>query len=137
MVVKASSAPANLQVPVGGSVVTLQNSIACRGNSNDVVGCVTPPRQTRAPKAEYPEKERKARREGIVTLSVTVGSDGEPRDIWVLSTLGPDFDKAAIDSLKQWKFSPATKDGKAVAVRIAVAVDFVLHARPAPKPHRD
>jgi len=118
-----------------GAAIQLKSYKACGGNStagcacggNSTVGCVMPPQQTRAPKAKYPEKERKARHEGIVTLGVIVGSDGEPRDISVLSSLSPDFDKAAIDALKQWKFSPATKDGKPVAVKIAVQVDFHLH----------
>jgi TonB family protein len=109
-----------------GPAIQLKDSIVCRGNRNDVVGCVTPPRQTHAPKAKYPENERKARHQGVVTLGVVVGSDGVPRDISVLSSLSPDFDKAAIDALRQWKFSPATKDGKPVAVRIAVDVDFDL-----------
>ena len=109
-----------------GPAIQLKDSIVCRGNRNDVVGCVTPPRQTHAPKAKYPENERKARHRGVVTLGVVVGSDGVPRDISVLSSLSPDFDKAAIDALRQWKFSPATKDGKPEAVRIAVDVDFDL-----------
>jgi protein TonB len=99
-----------------GAAIQLKSGLVCRGNSNDVVGCITPPRQTRAPKPTYPEKGRKTGHEGVVTLGVVVGSDGEPRDISVLSTLGPDFDKAAIDAVKRWKFSPATKDGKPVAV---------------------
>lgn len=123
---KASSAPADLQVPVGGSVVTLKNSIACRGNSNDVVGCVTPPRQTRAPEPKYPKKEQKARHQGMVTLKLVVGSDGVPTDISVAQTLSPDFDKAAIDAVRKWKFAPATKDGNPVAVEIAVEVEFHL-----------
>jgi TonB family protein len=109
-----------------GPAIQLKGSIVCRGNGNDVVGCVMPPQQTRAPEPMYPEKERKARHQGVVTLEVVVGSDGATRDISVLSTLGPDFDKAAIDAVKQWKFSPAMKDGKPVAVKIAVEVGFHL-----------
>ncbi len=124
--VKASSAPADLQVPVEGSVLTLSNSIACRGSSNDVVGCVTAPRQTRAPEPKYPRKERKARHQGMVRLNLVVGSNGLPTDISVAQTLSPDFDKAAIDAVRQWKFAPATKDGKPVAVEIAIEVEFHL-----------
>jgi hypothetical protein len=33
-------------------------------------------------------------------------------------------EEATIDAVKQWKFQPAMKDGKPVAVRMAAFVDF-------------
>jgi TonB family protein len=99
----------------------------CRGNDSDAAGCVTAPRQTYAPEPTYPKKERKARHMGIVILGLVVGSDGLPRDITVSRPLSPDFDKAAIDAVKKWKFSPATKDGKPVATQVNVEVSFHLY----------
>jgi TonB family protein len=55
-----------------------------------------------------------------------VSSDGVPRDIAVSQTLTPDFDKAAIDAVKEWKFTPAIKDGKPIAVQIALEIEFNL-----------
>jgi periplasmic protein TonB len=99
----------------------------CRGNDSDAVGCVTAPRQTYAPEPMYPKKERKARHMGIVILGLVVGSDGLPRDITVSRPLSSDFDAAAIDAVKKWKFSPATKDGKPVAAKVNVEVSFHLY----------
>lgn len=85
-----------------------------------------PPKKLYGPEPRYPRKERKARHQGIVTVLLIVGTDGVPSDMSVSRSLGPDFDKAAIDAVKHWKFSPATKDGTPVRVEIAVEVDFHL-----------
>lgn len=96
----------------------------CRGKDSDAPDCVTPPHATYSPEPEYPEKERKARHNGTVVLELVVGSDGLPRDITVSRPLSHGFDKAAIDTVKTWKFSPATKDGKPIATEINVEVSF-------------
>jgi TonB family protein len=56
-----------------------------------------------------------------------VGADGKPRDIRVQRGLGMGLDQKAIEAVKQWKFDPATKDGRAVAVQINVEVSFKLY----------
>jgi TonB family protein len=38
--------------------------------------------------------------------------------------MGPPFDQRAIDAVRQWKFKPATKDGRPVAVAIHIDVSF-------------
>jgi periplasmic protein TonB len=60
-------------------------------------------------------------------LTLVVGPDGLPRDVKVSRTLSPEFDKAAIDAVKNWKFTPATKESKPIAVEIDVQVAFRLY----------
>jgi len=98
----------------------------CRGKVSDASDCVTAPHATYSPDPTYPEKERRARHQGAVVLTLVVGPDGLPRDIRVSRTLSPEFDKAAIDAVKKWKFTPATRDSKPVAVEIDVQVAFRL-----------
>jgi len=98
----------------------------CRGRDSDAPDCITAPHTTYAPDPDYPEKERKARRMGTVVLELVVGSDGLPHDITVAHPLSSKFDAAAIDAVKKWKFTPASKDGKPVPVRINVEVSFHL-----------
>jgi TonB family protein len=38
--------------------------------------------------------------------------------------LGEEFDRTAVDTVKLWKFVPATRYGKPIAVQIAIKVDF-------------
>jgi len=108
-------------------VVTLNDVRVCHGNITDLKGCITPPSLTYSPKPEYPKNERKARHQGMVKLRLVVGSDGDPRNIAVSQTLSPDLDQSAIEAVKQWKFKPAIKDGRPVAVSIAVEVEFHLN----------
>ena len=56
-----------------------------------------------------------------------VGPDGHPRDVKVARSLGMGLDQKAIDAVKRWKFEPAMKDGKPVAVQINVEVNFRLY----------
>ncbi len=87
------------------------------------------PRATYAPDPKFPEKERKARQrgKGTVLLSLVVNPDGLPSDIKVSRTLSPEFDNAAMDAVKKWRFSPETRDGKPVAMQIKVKVNFRLY----------
>ena len=98
----------------------------CRGKDSDAPGCITAPHATYSPEPDYPEKELEARHQGTVILSLVVDSQGLPRDVVVSHTLTPKLDKAATDTVKKWKFSPATKDGKPVATKIDVEVAFRL-----------
>ena len=65
-----------------------------------------------------------------MTLWLVVGADGLPRDVAVKAPLSPALDAAAVDAVKKWKFSPATRNGKPVPVAIAVMVIFHPTAGP-------
>src|SRR5258708_24557065 len=92
-----------------------------------VGGGVTAPKQVYAPDPEYSEEARKAKYQGVCVLSLIVGPDGKPRDIKLARSLGLGLDEKAIEAVNQWKFEPATKDGKPVAVLINVEVQFRLY----------
>ena len=53
-------------------------------------------------------------------LAMVVGPDGKPRDIRIQRGLGMGLDQKAIEAVQQWRFQPATKDGRPVAVQISV-----------------
>jgi periplasmic protein TonB len=94
------------------------------GQVYKVGGSVTPPHALYSPSPEYPKSERDKHHQGKVALRIVVGVDGLPRDIAVTRSLSDVFDQAAIDTVKRWKFSPATKDGEPVAVYINVELSF-------------
>ncbi len=60
-------------------------------------------------------------------LWLIVGPDGKPHDIKVARALGMGLDQKAIEAVRNWKFEPAMKDGKPVAVQINVEVNFRLY----------
>ena len=92
-----------------------------------VGGGVSAPKKIFDPDPEYSEEARKAKYQGTCVLYVIVGSDGRPRDIRVSRTLGLGLDEKAIEAVKSWRFEPAMKDGKPVAVAINIEVDFRLY----------
>ena len=64
--------------------------------------------------------------EGIVRLSTVVDLQGVPTDLHVVKGLNDAEDKLAVEALKQWRFSPGTKAGRPVRVRINVEINFHL-----------
>ncbi len=92
-----------------------------------VGGRVTPPRVRYQPEPEFSEQARAAGYEGVCTLKLIVGTDGVPRNIRVLNKIGMGLDEKAVEAVSSWRFDPALKDGKPVAVEIAVEVDFHLY----------
>jgi TonB family protein len=92
-----------------------------------VGGGVSAPKIIYQPDPEYSEEARKAKYSGTCMLWLIVGPDGKPRDIRVARTLGLGLDEKAIEAVKTWRFEPAMKDGKPVAVMINVEVSFRLY----------
>ena len=92
-----------------------------------VGGGVSAPKAIFAPDPEYSEEARKAKYQGTCVLWLVVGPDGRPRDIRVSRTLGLGLDEKAIEAVKTWRFEPAMKDGRPVAVQINVEVSFRLY----------
>lgn len=92
-----------------------------------VGGGVSPPRAIYMPDPEFSEEARKAKYQGTCTLSLIVLANGRPSDIHVVSSLGMGLDEKAIEAVKNWKFEPGMKDGRAVNTIIAVEVDFHLY----------
>ena len=77
------------------------------------------------PTPTYPEKARKERIEGKVTLKLLVHVDGSVRDVNVLE--GPEvFHQAVIDAVLQWRFKPAEHNGKVVPVWVVTPIEFSL-----------
>jgi len=92
-----------------------------------VGGGVSAPKEIYAPEPEYSEEARKVKQMGVVVLRLVVGPDGLPRDIQVVRALGLGLDEKAIEAVKKWRFDPAKKDGKPVAVAVNIEVNFHLY----------
>ena len=80
---------------------------------------VTPPRVIYHPDPEFSEQARRKKVEGVVVLKLTVTSKGEVADVKVVSGPGK-----AIEAVRQWKFTPGTKEGRPVWTEVAVEVSF-------------
>lgn len=79
----------------------------------------------------YPVDVQKQGVTGMVVLVVDVSTDGSVSGARVDRSAGDQrLDAAALDAVKQWKFLPATKDGKPVASQVRVPVDFRVDDEP-------
>ena len=92
-------------------------------------GDVTVPLALTRVDPRYPETARRAGLQGIVTIECVIGVDGRVRDPRVFRSAHPILDQAAIESVKQWRFRPATLNGKPVDVWFHLTVNFTLGNR--------
>ena len=72
----------------------------------------------------YPLELMKSNVHGQVTLYAIIHSDGRVGDVRVLSSPDDRLDNYAVKALKLWKFAPAEKDGKPVAIEAVVVIPF-------------
>ncbi|MGN6512928.1 MAG: energy transducer TonB, partial [Lysobacteraceae bacterium] len=81
-----------------------------------------------APAPAYPRDALRDGIEGSVLLKVLVDVDGRPLDVQVARSSGNrSLDRAAREQvLRQWRFRPAMRDGRAVQAIGLVPVEFRL-----------
>jgi len=88
---------------------------------------MTPPRPVYQPEAEYADRPRKKKIQGVVIVTIIVNTDGSVRDPQITKSLDKDLDKQALAAVVKWKFDPATKDGKPITYRVPVEINFRLY----------
>jgi TonB family protein len=84
----------------------------------------TPPKPVHMVTAEYPDSAIREGIEGTVLVMLTIPSDGVPKDVKIAKGFRPDFDKSAIESIRQWRFRPEMRDGKPIEVTVTLKVVF-------------
>lgn len=84
---------------------------------------ITPPRVIKQVNPHY-STDHGVRAVGSVIIALVVSSRGLPKDPHVVKGLDKDLDQSAVEAVKEWRFAPAEKNGKAVAVRVSVQIQF-------------
>ena len=74
--------------------------------------------------AAYPSEMRARKAEGVVTLIFVVDETGRVVNPRVEKASYPEFEKPALEAVRQWKFEPAIKGGKRVSCRMRVPFRF-------------
>ena len=90
-----------------------------------VGGDIQAPQRISAAAPDYPPVARVARIEGVVTLEATIDAEGHVRDVKVIGSI-PLLDKAAVDAVSKWKYTPTRLNGEAIPVILTVRVVFSL-----------
>jgi TonB family protein len=92
-----------------------------------VGGNIRAPMKIKDVRPSFPASMRDAGQTGVVPLEAIIGRDGTVSSVRVLSAQAhPDFAVAAIDAVRQWRFTPTLLNGEAVEVVMRVSVTFDL-----------
>jgi TonB family protein len=81
------------------------------------------PRKTKDVPPVYPPMAAASHVQGVVILEVTIGGDGKVLDANVLRSI-PLLDRAALEAVRQWEFTPTLLNGDPIPVRMTVVVKF-------------
>ncbi|MGO1072612.1 energy transducer TonB [Lysobacter sp. CA199] len=131
---RRTSATASLRLPMALAVGLIATTLAACGPrpADEPVIPSTPLRAVNTPPPDYPAEIGCDQIGGKVVLQLTVGAEGKPTKVNVLtSSKTPALDDAAVKGVQRWRFEAATRNGKPVATDIQVPVTF--HA-PATRP---
>lgn len=90
-----------------------------------VGGGIAPPKKILDVKPEYPQVAFDAKVQGVVIIECTLDTEGVVTDTRVVRSI-PLLDQAALDAVRQWRYTPTWLNGEAVPVIVTVTVNFTL-----------
>ena len=90
-----------------------------------VGGDIKPPERKIYKAPQYPPAAQAARIEGTVTLEAIIDAEGVVQDVKVIGSV-PLLDRAAIEAVQQWRYSPTRLNGVAIPIIMTVRVTFTL-----------
>jgi TonB family protein len=91
-----------------------------------VEGDISHPKKISAPPPPYPEDCRTERVMGLVVLDTVIDAAGKVVDVSVEESPDNRLSEAAMEAIRSWVFEPATLEGRPVAVRYVLTVNFRL-----------
>lgn len=72
----------------------------------------------------YDEGSRQAHVEGTVILYIVVDAHGLPAEIDVYKHLSPALDASAVQAVRTWRFTPAMRNNRPIAVGSLIEINF-------------
>ena len=76
---------------------------------------------------KYPPEEQRRGVQGTCVLIVSIDANGGVLDVVVERSSGNrNLDRAAVQAARRWSFRPEVRDGRKIASRVRVPVDFKL-----------
>ena len=97
------------------------------GSVYQVSGGVAAPKVIYAVDPEFSDEARRAKFQGICVVALIVDAQGNPQRVHAVGHLGMGLDEKAVAAVKQYKFKPATLQGRPVPVEVNVEVDFRIY----------
>lgn len=99
---------------------------------------VASPKVIFAPDPEFTDKARRKKLGGTCVLSVLVDTDGKPHDVKIVQSIASGvnkklqstaigLDQNAVKAVQQYRFEPATYQGKPVPIEVTIEVAFRIY----------
>jgi TonB family protein len=82
------------------------------------------PKEKKKVKPVYPEAARRAGVGGTVKIATIILPDGTLDDLVVLSAPSGDLAVAALVAARQWRYSPAYRDGEGIETSLTIDIKF-------------
>jgi TonB family protein len=152
---KMTVAGRDVQKDLSLEVGSLEETITIRASTSDPADANPKPRRVESPKAreprvppqcdgtgvggnikaprklvdvrpDYPENLRASGVGGVVILSALIGTDGNIRNVDVVSAPYPDLGVAAMDAVRQWEFSQTLLNCEPIEVKMKVTANFQI-----------
>ena len=111
--------------PRGGLTAAQPAVTASRQAPVRVGGDIKEPKKIKHVAPVYPDDARAAGVQGVVILEVLIDENGDVSDAKVLRTV-PMLDQAAVEAVRQWRFTPTLLNNVPVTVVMTVTVNFTL-----------
>jgi TonB family protein len=99
-----------------------------------VGGCIGPPVKLKDVRPIYPPGLRESDIQGTVLIEGQIDTDGKMKDMRVVSSPHPAFERSALDAVGEWEFTPTTLNGREIDTRIRVNVSFAQAPNSPPSP---
>jgi protein TonB len=96
------------------------------GGLHRVGGGVRAPQVLFQPEPEFSEEARRAKFSGNVEVYLWVDEHGNPSHVRVVRGIGMGLDEKAAEAVRQYRFKPATENGKPVMVEMYIDVVFQI-----------
>lgn len=112
-------------LPGGSSVVVQPPDPPRPSRPVRVADLPVSPRKIVDARPVYPEIARAARVEGTIIMEAVLDTNGRVTQLRVLKSV-PLLDLAALDAVRQWRYTPSLYGGHAVSVLMTITVRFTL-----------
>jgi TonB family protein len=101
-------------------------SVLCQSAPRPAQAKIVPANPIRQQKPVYPFAMRRFGITGQVMIDFTVDKTGKVQNPVIFQSDNPAFEEPALKALREWKFEPATQEGKPVEVKQRVPIVFQL-----------
>jgi periplasmic protein TonB len=110
---------------VGRPIVVVPPPVQKPAGPVRVADLPVPPRKIMDARPVYPEIARQVRKEGTVVMEAVLDTTGRVTQLRVIQSV-PLLDQAALDAVRQWRYTPTTLGGHPVSVLMTITIRFQL-----------